>query len=363
MRQLRPSASSIWTQCALAPTFWESIGPQPDTDPAREGTCAAWMAEMVLNGEYETCDDMLGMSHENGWLIEKQMVIDIQGYVDCVRRHGDHVTAERLVRLNPMIAGTPDCWAILTKEGGLYVIDLKYGYGVVEPYQNTQVAIYAGAIYRNVKATTQIKKIVIGIYQPRARHPDGIFRTHEYWPEQLMEFVRWIEARGHDCQSIDAIATPGSHCEHCHAVGCVAVTHTAYKAFRVLSDERYDDLSGGDLAKELDFIETAEKILKARKTQLVSEAEARLRKRQFVPFYGFQERLGNSKFKHDADIIHAMTGVDPRVTETLCTPAELIRRGADADQVKRLSERPKIPPKLVRLPKDHYAKLFAKGTN
>ena len=59
----RPSASSIWTKCVGYPRLISTLPKGWETrsaDPAREGTCAAWVAEMVLTGVAQECHDMIG---------------------------------------------------------------------------------------------------------------------------------------------------------------------------------------------------------------------------------------------------------------------------------------------------------------
>src|SRR5690606_24506915 len=79
---LRPSASSIWTKCAANPRISEHAKTvAQDSDAAREGTCAAWVAECVLNGSFATADDMIGMTHPNQWLVTDEMAYFVGEYV------------------------------------------------------------------------------------------------------------------------------------------------------------------------------------------------------------------------------------------------------------------------------------------
>lgn len=341
------------------PRFAEQLPEQPPSDPAREGTCAAWVAERVLKGEAERAADLLGQSHENGWLVEEEMVYYVQGYIDHLISRGGRVFAENKVRLNSMIAGTPDAFAILDEAGVLYADDLKYGFGIVSPYRNTQVSIYAGAIIRATLSKTKIRKVVIGIYQPRAFHPDGIYRTWEVWPEELMKFVHWIEERGQACQDLQSDATPGFHCDHCPAAAsCVALTHSVYKGFRVLTDENQVQMNGTQMARELEFLNLMEKMLKARKSAVETEAKVRIDGGDYVPGWGYEQRFGTRKFTANAADIAIKTGLDPYTEPKLCTPAELIRRGASEEVVNGMSTRPRIQPKLVKRDDSHFKRLF-----
>ena len=369
---LRPSASHIWTACEAMPRLSADIPEPPPSDPAREGTAAAWVAEQVLKGAAGSTNELIGTTHENGWLIDADMAELVQGYVDHLLARGGEVHAERTVVLNPMIKGTPDSFAVLTVIEGvwrLYVDDLKFGYDIVEPFRNTQVSIYAGALLRMLWASgKQIDQVVIGIYQPRAHHHLGIYRTWKVWPDELMKFVEWIEARGNACQDVRSRATPGFHCEYCPAAGvCSAVVNTTYKGFRILTDENAIRMTGAGLAHELDFLDLMDKLLKARRTAVRAEAEARMKRGEYVPNYGFEEGHGNRRFTLEPEQIRALTGLDPYDKPKACTPAELIRRGKAKgiegieETVGRMSIRPRIPPKLTRYDSDRFQRLFDKS--
>lgn len=336
-------------------------------DPAREGTCAAWVAEKVLAGEVERCADLIGESHENGWLVEAEMARLIQKYVDFIRADGGDIHTERKVRLNPMIEGTPDAFAVYA-DGWLKVKDLKYGYAVVEPYRNTQVSIYAGAIVRKLEARGhRVSRVEIGIYQPRAWHPEGVYRRWVIWPEQLMEFVREIELAGHDCQDLTSRATPGHHCQHCPAAArCTALAHSIYRGYQTVTDNRAQQMTPEEMVQELDFLDRISTMIEARKKAVETEAMARMRRAEHFPGYAIDyERFGNRKFNVDPEIVKAITGIDPFMDAKPCTPAELIRRGSDRgidieDTVNTLSSRPRIPPKLVKMNPNHYRNIFNK---
>lgn len=364
---LRPSASYIWFNCSAMPRLSLDIPEEPAGDPAREGTCAAWVAECVLTGAATCAADLIGKSHENGWKVDADMADHIQRYVDHLRVRGGSIHAERRMTLNEMIAGTPDAFAVMTGDT-LIVDDLKFGYDIVDPYRNTQVSIYAGAIIRMLATThgAVIRKVVIGIYQPRAFHPDGIYRTWHPTVDELLSFVGEIEARGHDAQDASSRATPGPWCEYCPVAGrCAAVAATTYNAFRRISDDRARQMTASELSTELDFLEKVEKMIKGRINAVRTEATARMKRGEYVKGWGFEEKFGNRKFTVEPEILKALTGVDAFDKPKAISPAEFERRAKAEgkelhDFVERMSTRPRIPPKLVRLDPDHYKKLFNK---
>lgn len=361
MIPLRPSASKFWTACPAQPQMAAMIPPEPPSDPAREGTCAAWVAEMVLTGERERCIDMIGESHENGWLVEADMAQMIQGYVDNLRRHGGTVTAERRVRLNEMIEGTPDGFAVVSGDM-LIVDDLKYGYGIVEPYRNTQVGCYMGAI---LKDHPHVTRVVIGIYQPRAWHPNGIYRTWEMTRSEADAFVAEIVASGHECQSSDPVARAGEHCDHCPAAAtCSALAGEVYRSHDLIAAHRQRHMTAAEACRELKFLAEAEAMLKARKTAVEAEVTARIGNGETFRGWHLQQGVGQRRWKSDLEPKALEAVIGTSITETvMVTPAEAERRGASKEMIAMLSEKPTLTPKLKPVPRNYYQKLFDKASN
>jgi hypothetical protein len=336
---------------------------QEETDPARQGTCAAWLAELVLRGELKDCYAGIGMSHENGWLVDPTMAHHIQGYVDMLRKSGGKIDVERKVRLNEMIAGTPDAYAVFT-HGLLSVDDLKYGYEVVEPLTE-QVIIYAGAILRLLASKgIKINKIRLGIYQPRAVHASGIHRTVTLWPEELMRHVRRVEAAGVECQSPNAMATPGRHCKHCPAAAtCDANGHELYKVSTRMHNAQQHNMSVGQLATELEFLETISAMIKGRKNAVEAEAMAHHKAGRRIPGRHLEHGMSPRKWKYSRAVVQGVTKIDPVDETKLITPAEMERRlrdkGFNPDTVMGgLTTQNRTSAKLVATPAGHYKGLF-----
>ena len=356
MIPLRPSSAHIWTQCPGQPTMAGRMPPETPSDAAREGTCAAWVAEMMLTGQ------PVPKQHENGWIVTDDMVSHVTKYVELVRSHGGQISVERKVRLNQWVEGTPDAFAVLDAEGILHADDLKYGFGIVEPYRNPQVSIYVGAILRHLSARgVTIRRVEVGIYQPRAWHPAGVYRTWVCEPHQLMAFVQEIEAAIPATQEANPKLTPGSHCEYCPAAAtCPAVAHENYRVYSKVCADTQRHMSQVELGEELAFLELAEDMLKARRTAVNAEAEARLKRAQHIPGWHLGERRGNRRFTVPAKMVRALTGIDPTEPK-MVTPAELERKGASPVMVEAITETPIIAPKLERIPPGFYNNLFAKG--
>lgn len=357
MIQLRPSASHIWTNCPGYPHLVARL-PAGEvnraSDPAREGTCAAWVAECTLRKQVVSCSEMLGLAHGNGWIVDQQMVEYCQDYVDLlVSRYGDAVRAEVSVRLNDFIGGTPDGHALVQHapmQWTLAVDDLKYGYEIVEPWENPQVMIYAGALARNaqIPAGHQITRVIIGIYQPRPFHPLGPYRTWEPSIVELSDHLERIILAGNMCQSPDAVCIPGSHCRRCDAAHtCAAVAHELYRVVSTMHNNQQRYMTSDEMSRELDFLDVAGAMLKGRRDAVEAEAEARIQRGEVIPGWTTERGQGKRRWKFDTTTVKLLTGVDPS-DDKMVTPAELERRGASKEIVKMLTETPRTAPKLMK---------------
>ena len=360
MIPIRPSNSGIWTKCALAPRLWLDVPSDRDgdSDPARQGTCAAWLAEQVLQGHAETCADMLDAAHPNGWVVDHEMVHHVQGYVDMLRARGGVIDAERRVRLNDLLEGTADAFGSFS-DGTIACDDLKYGFDPVE-VTSPQIVIYAGALVRLLTRKGQtVRKVTLGIYQPRAYHPSGIHRTRTLWPEELMQEVHRIEAAGQATQRPDAVATPGAHCRYCKAAHlCSAVAGEVQHAVHRMINGQQRQMTPVEIAQELEFLDVAERMFKSRKEAVRAEATARMDRGERIPGWIKQQGYGRRKWVADPVTVRMVTGIDPTAPTTMVSPAELERRGADKAVVAKLTETPRTAAQLKPVPEGYYAALF-----
>ena len=354
---LRPSSAHIWLNCAGYPRLAATLPLEAPSDPAREGTCAAWVAEMVLTGQAADTTALIGQAHENGWVVDRAMANHIRGYIERLRSHNGTIYAEQRVVLNDLVQGTPDAAAVCD-DGTLYVDDLKYGFEIVEP-STPQVRIYAGALYRQmVAAGVVINRIQLGIYQPRAAHPSGIYRTRSMTVPELLADVARIEAAAMATQSETAMCVAGEHCRRCDAAGkCFAVAHEVYRAVTKMHPAQERHLSATEMATELAFLELAEAMFKGRRDAIHAEAEARLIRGEHIPGWHIESGYGQRRWKFDARTIHMLTGIDPTAGK-MVTPAELERQGADPKLLVSLTETPRTKAKLKAMPEGYLAAKF-----
>nr|ANR76362.1 hypothetical protein AUR56_00017 [Skeletonema virus LDF-2015a] len=356
----RPSASPRWTKCALAPTMTARVGERPAGDEAREGTCAAWVAEQVLSGRFAAAGVMIGQVHPNGWTVDDEMAGHVQDYVDMIQARGGDIEAERRVALTPEIAGTFDAGAYLSDTATLHIDDLKYGRRPVKP-TSPQLVIYAAAMMRELRGSSiPVRRVVTGIYQPRAFVSGGPYLTHDWSPEDLEQRAQWIIERAADCRAPNPVATPGPHCLYCDGAGrgCDSLASTAPQVMAIVQDTDHDDMSPAALARQLEFYRWASDVIKAAADGAETEAIARHKAGDTLPGYGLTERMGQTKVTTTRAAIQALTGVELPVKEKPPAVGDLRKAGLTDAQMALFTTRPSIGWKLEKLDADALRRQF-----
>lgn len=345
---LRASSAPSWMKCGV---FQSS---ETESDPAREGTCAAWVAELVLNGDASSADDLLGETHENGWTVDENMVSHMNDYVAMLRnRKGMQGSAEVALQHPTLpLAGTSDHigWTFQDRTV-LYITDLKYGYKIVEP-TSWQLVAYT---YMTLSMTPRDRwpdLIHMSIFQPRAIHAKGPYRKRICTIDELMPEFEQMANRIQLIISDQQQCEPAGQCEHCvKAVSCEALTRSVYDMWEPVQRRSFHEPTPQQLGSELAMLERMREVFDSRYATVRAEAEARIGNGGYVDGWRIQRKFGKRKFTKPDAYIQMLTGVDPTDKKT-CTPAELIRRGASEAVVATITEKPFIGFELKRFDAD-----------
>lgn len=196
--------------------FLEKGEPDSSSKHADEGTCAHFLAEQCLSKGGHPAQHLKkrieimpdgarwqGELIQGPWFeVDEAMVGAINSYVRAVQQYAEGGTLFVEQRLpittwtgESDAAGTSDA-VILTAEGELIVVDLKYGMGeLVSPERNKQLMIYALAAHEEFSLVDDIKSIRLVIHQPRISAP-------QEWPCSVEELL----AFGGDVKTAAAIA-------------------------------------------------------------------------------------------------------------------------------------------------------------
>lgn len=352
---LKPSDAHLWVRCPLAGSILATgeyygtppLDPEPVSDDSRrEGTCAHWVAENVFTGRVETAREMIGHTHNNGWVVDEDMAWRVAGYIDYVRGFGTPVAAEMPVELYGIVRGRLD--TVTASSGGVVrVFDYKDGWRPVEAEQNYTMLCYGLAVIGQQPAGTALE---LHIYQPRPTHPDGPARVWRIEAADIPRWHGWLYERATDClPQYQPAGKPGHQCGDCPAAAsCQALGGSVAAQYETVSDRRMVNHSPEAMAAELDFLDLAQALVGARRDALRAEATARIDRGQFIPGgWGVTPKQGNRKFTMDPEVIERATGVHP-YKQVLMTPAELERQGVHPDIVNMISTRPFVGRKLTK---------------
>lgn len=200
---------------------------------AAEGTVAHKLLEGCLRIGSNAIGFLGRVFTEDGFKItvDKEMVDGVQVALDHVwgilaEHNNAQIWVERrdglekikgLKDLREPIYGTTDICIWVPDLGILYIIDFKYGRGVVvEVPGNKQLMIYALA--QIIRINVMPKAIWLHVVQPRAHHEDGPIRTHSITSEDLAAFKADMVVAALKTEDPDAPLVAGEWCKFCLAV-------------------------------------------------------------------------------------------------------------------------------------------------
>ena len=359
MLTLAAHDANRWWRCGASAFAADVDGKLPNRNmtAADEGIAAAWVAETVIDGT-ATLDGMLGQTHENGVEVDADMIRHVGGYLDIVMK-ADRVVSETSLSIKydqVTIQGRIDALGLTGRSRRIW--DLKYGFDPVEIHDNKQVVVYAILDWLNMsdEQKAYVETYTLAVYQPRAQHRDGPYRKWVISIAELQDHIWELNTVVRDLHEKRQV--PNDFCKRCPlAAKCEGLTTSVYKIVSDVETRAYLDPTGQQLADELDMLDTYSKLLKARKTAVEAEAEARIKQQKFVPGYGILPTLGKSAWKHPPEVVQMMTGVDP-YEKKVVTPAELVRRKADKKIVDQITYRPTVDHKLVKIKQSDIEKAF-----
>lgn len=350
MLALRPSSAYGWMNCPARPRL--SVGRPDDTsDAAREGTCAAWVAERVINFG-DPLEELANAVHPNGWPVDDDMIFFVRQYLDRIKPGG---VAEFPVRLfHGLINGTSDHVNMVDRV--LYVDDLKYGHKVVS-VDTWQLMIYTIGLL----PWKEWDRAELSIFQPRSAHPDGIYRTRHVTRSEVEAASGTVLEAAYRTLDPNAPAIPGDHCYMCPAAAtCQALAESVYSQTDVIRHTEAFQLDPAALSIEMDFLDRAAKLLDARRTAIGAEIEARVMRGQYVPHYGMEPGLGNRQWKYDAEIAGLVLGVNV-IKQSKMSVAEVEKTLPKGKKIPdALIYRPVSKPKLRRGSPDDAFRMFGK---
>lgn len=237
--KLSPSAAHRWMTCPGSVRL-EAGFPDQTSDHARAGSTAHALAEMALANGQDAAAYAGARFSDDLDVIDDEMVVEVQKYLDYVRGLPGHREIETRLDLGQWVPGgfgTAD--AVVVDGTTAHVVDLKYGKGVrVDAEENAQAMCYGLGALAAFDFLFEIETLRLVIHQPRLDHVSE-------WDIPAADLLAWANGTLQPAALLaltdGAPLSPGeAQCRWCRAKDhCAARAETALAA----AIEGFEDLN------------------------------------------------------------------------------------------------------------------------
>jgi hypothetical protein len=350
--------SGIWHQCAASLRLSAPF-PDEETEQTREGTAVHWGAEQLLQHIADPLKPQVviaaGMVAPNGVVLTDEMVKHITRFVEFIIKFVNEPGTKRELYLERRVSIEvvhSDCWGTL--DIGIYdfntqhltIIDLKYGWEIVEPGDQGNLYLI-GLTQELIKRARGVKSASVGIYQPRPYHEEGITRYKHYMNlvVELNQIIDRLKKQALLALSDNAPATPGKHCKHCPArVVCLGLKEATDRACDISGESQPLEMDAERLSHELQVLQRYFELLKIRVEALEEMALERIKKGEYIPEFHLGRGRSSRKWAISDDELITMgdlLGIDiaPRKLKT-------VAQAEDSGLAKSLTDDPKLVTKI-----------------
>jgi uncharacterized protein DUF2800 len=362
----------------------EAKYPNIETEAAREGTAAHWVAAEVLRGN---AMPELGSFTPEGEIVTQEMLDGAELYYDHIRgvfksAHPPveqesltkylHIETERqMPNIHPNCKGTPDCWTYRFFPNEIHLWDYKFGHTPVDPMDNWQLIEYAAGILQYLSdipyAATSEKPIGYAIHfhivQPRDYRSANKIKTWVVSVEDLEPYFNTLRRAEAAAMESNAICKPSPECNYCSARhACIALRDTALTIADATMQNLSDDLNDDELGSELRYLEYAQQRLNARITGIKEQVLSQLRNGKRIPFYQLDQGRPRERWTKPPETIAKLGdlfGINLRKIPEVVTPQQAIKAGLPEDITKTNSERPTGEFKVIPINMQKIKKVFS----
>jgi hypothetical protein len=379
--RLRPSSAPVWVYCAGSVQAQENY-PDNESDAARDGTASHWVCESVLKSyqseSVTTCAEYVGKTAPNGVMISDEMADGADLYVKHVlslcqangllsaMRVEETVAIERVHADN---GGTPDVVIYDEKNGVIHVIDYKFGYGVVEAVENWQLIDYSIGIVDSLAGNMpglvdQLLTINMTVVQPRAWHDEGPIRSWSITGDQLRGYANRLRSKAEIAVMDDPTTVAGKHCEYCTArADCTTLKNADYRARDYVESLQLRQIPADDMSTELEHIDRAFDLIKARRDALTDQAMERIRGGELIPGRALGNGQGRYKWSKPDDEVFALgdlLNINLRKKPQPVTPTQAKKLNVDETVINHYIEFAAGKTRLTTVSGDKVALIFNK---
>lgn len=362
---LAPSSAHRWVPCPGSVQLEAQYPETEEGESAAEGTAAHFAGSEELLGR----EVREGQVADNGVVLTEEMlegaalwVEDVFDVVGSSHRMVELQVEQRVAmpRIHDEAFGTPDTWFYDQANGHLYVWDFKFGYGVVEAFENWQLMAYTCGILDLLGIdgrNDQHLWVHLRVVQPRAHHREGKVREWIVLASDLRGYFNRLNAAAHEALSAAPHTQSGPHCLHCKAAhACPTLQRATWSAADFIGGSAAEELSAEAAAYEQGLLEHVQELIKARIRGREADLTARIKRGEQVPGYCLENTYGRKTWKEGDEqlviMLGDMSGVDLRKPEAAITPTQAIallkRNKVDTGVIDEYSVTPRTGQKLAR---------------
>lgn len=357
MTKLSSYSANRWVPCPGSVRL-EALFPEEATDPQRaDGKASHWALAEILRGQPVA----VGQVADNDIALTDEMIDAAEVTADYIQDRRGSSAVELHVEEwadNPVAKAKLDAWFALHEPstGKLRIVipDHKYGHQHVDAWDNWQLVSYAWGAVCKLDIQPGADHLVtfdLVISQPRDFHRDGPVRVWTVGLAVLRPMFEQMREAATLAALPDAPCNVGTWCHDCRGrFGCDTITRATRALFDSASAALPLKLPAAALGAELQRVNLALELLRARQSGLEQDAAHTIRNGQRVPGFDLAPSVGKERWKKsDAEIINygALLGVDVAKPREALTPAQARKAGMPPEQVTRLADRPPGALKLV----------------
>lgn len=363
---IAPSSAARRFQCPRSTTLEAMFPEEEPSQDTLDGEASHWAGQEQLSGRLVD----IGQIAPNGVILSQEMVEGADLYYDDVvktlapfglKPENGHIEERVAIpRVHPQSFGTPDYWAMTP--GRLFVWDYKFGYRIVEAFENRQLIEYIAGITEGLLDTDPPLEITVTIVQPRAPHREGPVRRWHTSLASLRALINQQSNAAHEALGGNPRAVVGPECRDCrgrHA--CPALQQAGLAAMDAAGYVQPLVMSPAAAGLELRMVDQALERLKARRSGLEQQLLAEAKRGASIPGWRLQPGQSRERWKVPAAQVVAtgqLLHLDLAKPTEAITPAQARKAGLDPAIVASLAERPPAGVELVPSDESLARKVF-----
>ena len=380
-----PSSAHIWG----APdgcTGWvlmSQMYPETETnEEAEQGTASHEIGARLINNQAtgnisNSASDFVGKTSENGIIFDDEMFEAAELYAndvgDVMRSTGvfggPNLGIEQRIeakKIHDLSYGTTDSFLFDKKTGHLYIWDYKFGYEIVEAFENWQSINYGAGIFELLNLDNGIidqhLTVHIRIAQPRAFHRDGPIREWVVRGSDLRAHFNTLEMNAAIALGSNSQIRSGPHCRHCSARHvCKSALTMGMRMYEVANKPTPIELTPEAVGVQLSMIKRAKKQLEFLESGFEEQIKRTIRSGIIVPNWSTEQGQGRERWAKPVAEVIALGKFyekDLKKPDEVITPNQARKLGMDADLVTSFTEKPATGIKLVEDNGDKARRLF-----